>query len=139
MLTTALDAIEVIQTGKWEPTEMQINKFHWIHSSPFPEKGAEKSNLKNEKITMVLKWMCYSSCYWPNIYFFLSPNGNLEHFLLFVGFAGTPGYLSPEVLKKEPYGRPVDLWACGENCFVPSEMVSLQPFCVCFRLKSNKG
>ena len=56
---------------------------------------------------------------------FLSPNGNLEHFLFFVGFAGTPGYLSPEVLKKEPYGRPVDLWACGENCFVPSETVSL--------------
>ncbi|KRX96004.1 Calcium/calmodulin-dependent protein kinase type II alpha chain [Trichinella pseudospiralis] len=24
------------------------------------------------------------------------------------GFAGTPGYLSPEVLKKEPYGKPVD-------------------------------
>ena len=34
---------------------------------------------------------------------------------LFQGFAGTPGYLSPEVLKKEPYGRPVDLWACGKN------------------------
>lgn len=29
------------------------------------------------------------------------------------GFAGTPGYLSPEVLKKEPYGKPVDIWACG--------------------------
>ena len=32
------------------------------------------------------------------------------------GFAGTPGYLSPEVLKKEPYGKPVDIWACGEFC-----------------------
>lgn len=31
----------------------------------------------------------------------------------FSGFAGTPGYLSPEVLKKEPYGKPVDIWACG--------------------------
>jgi calcium/calmodulin-dependent protein kinase (CaM kinase) II len=30
------------------------------------------------------------------------------------GFAGTPGYLSPEVLKKEPYGKSVDIWACGE-------------------------
>lgn len=29
------------------------------------------------------------------------------------GFAGTPGYLSPEVLKKEPYGKAVDIWACG--------------------------
>jgi serine/threonine protein kinase len=32
-----------------------------------------------------------------------------------IGFAGTPGYLSPEVLKKEPYGKPVDIWACGKN------------------------
>lgn len=32
-----------------------------------------------------------------------------------LGFAGTPGYLSPEVLKKEPYGKPVDIWACGEH------------------------
>lgn len=30
------------------------------------------------------------------------------------GFAGTPGYLSPEVLRKDPYGKPVDMWACGE-------------------------
>jgi serine/threonine protein kinase len=34
-----------------------------------------------------------------------------------IGFAGTPGYLSPEVLKKEPYGKPVDIWACGKNDF----------------------
>ena len=34
----------------------------------------------------------------------------------FLGFAGTPGYLSPEVLKKEPYGKPVDIWACGKKC-----------------------
>ncbi|KAG7266288.1 hypothetical protein CRUP_015195, partial [Coryphaenoides rupestris] len=29
------------------------------------------------------------------------------------GFAGTPGYLSPEVLRKDPYGKPVDMWACA--------------------------
>uniref|UniRef100_A0A8C2V728 calcium/calmodulin-dependent protein kinase n=1 Tax=Chinchilla lanigera TaxID=34839 RepID=A0A8C2V728_CHILA len=29
------------------------------------------------------------------------------------GFAGTPGYLSPEVLRKEAYGKPVDIWACA--------------------------
>ena len=34
------------------------------------------------------------------------------------GFAGTPGYLSPEVLKKNPYGRPVDLWACGVILYI---------------------
>lgn len=37
--------------------------------------------------------------------------------LSYKGFAGTPGYLSPEVLKKEPYGKPVDIWACGKYCF----------------------
>lgn len=31
------------------------------------------------------------------------------------GFAGTPGYLSPEVLRKDPYGKPVDMWACGKH------------------------
>ncbi|XP_069932411.1 calcium/calmodulin-dependent protein kinase type II subunit alpha isoform X1 [Oryctolagus cuniculus] len=46
------------------------------------------------------------------------------------GFAGTPGYLSPEVLRKDPYGKPVDLWACGESSqgFVhPSGHLSLGP------------
>lgn len=33
------------------------------------------------------------------------------------GFAGTPGYLSPEVLRKDPYGKPVDMWACGKKQF----------------------
>jgi len=30
------------------------------------------------------------------------------------GYCGTPGYVSPEMLKKQFYGRPVDIWACGE-------------------------
>lgn len=82
-------------------------------------------NLKKEKLTMVLKWKCFIAVV-SDLILFLSPNGNLEHFLIiFVGFAGTPGYLSPEVLKKEPYGRPVDLWACGENCFAHRETVAL--------------
>lgn len=37
----------------------------------------------------------------------------LDNFVC-AGFAGTPGYLSPEVLRKDPYGKPVDVWACGE-------------------------
>ena len=44
----------------------------------------------------------------------LSVPAVLISFLWTAGFAGTPGYLSPEVLKKDPYGRAVDLWACGE-------------------------
>ena len=34
-------------------------------------------------------------------------------FCVVEGFAGTPGYLSPEVLRKDSYGKPVDVWACG--------------------------
>jgi serine/threonine protein kinase len=41
----------------------------------------------------------------------------LNYVLMSPGFAGTPGYLSPEVLKKEPYGKPVDIWACGKLAF----------------------
>lgn len=42
------------------------------------------------------------------------------------GFAGTPGYLSPEVLKKEPYGRAVDIWACGVILYIL--LVGYPPF-----------
>lgn len=41
------------------------------------------------------------------------------------GFAGTPGYLSPEVLKKEPYGKSVDIWACGKNLIIISMRYSI--------------
>uniref|UniRef100_A0A6G1SQM5 calcium/calmodulin-dependent protein kinase n=1 Tax=Aceria tosichella TaxID=561515 RepID=A0A6G1SQM5_9ACAR len=42
------------------------------------------------------------------------------------GFAGTPGYLSPEVIKKEPYGKPVDIWACGVILYIL--LVGYPPF-----------
>ena len=42
------------------------------------------------------------------------------------GFAGTPGYLAPEVVRKEPYGRPVDLWACGVILYIL--LVGYPPF-----------
>ena len=42
------------------------------------------------------------------------------------GFAGTPGYLSPEVIKKEKYGKPVDIWACGVILYIL--LVGYPPF-----------
>ncbi|XP_031663024.1 calcium/calmodulin-dependent protein kinase (CaM kinase) II beta 1 isoform X12 [Oncorhynchus kisutch] len=42
------------------------------------------------------------------------------------GFAGTPGYLSPEVLRKEAYGKPVDIWACGVILYIL--LVGYPPF-----------
>ncbi|KAG7268837.1 hypothetical protein CRUP_023957 [Coryphaenoides rupestris] len=28
---------------------------------------------------------------------------------------GTPHFMAPEVVKREPYGKPVDVWGCGMN------------------------
>jgi len=42
--------------------------------------------------------------------------GTCSYCLVFVfceGFSGTPGYLSPEMINRENYGRPIDVWACG--------------------------
>ncbi|KAL0964422.1 hypothetical protein UPYG_G00323630 [Umbra pygmaea] len=49
------------------------------------------------------------------------------------GFAGTPGYLSPEVLRKDPYGKPVDIWACEWDTVTPeaknliNQMLTINP------------
>ena len=43
-----------------------------------------------------------------------------------LGFAGTPGYLSPEVLRKEAYGKAVDIWACGVIIYIL--LVGYPPF-----------
>lgn len=34
------------------------------------------------------------------------------------GMVGTPGYVAPEVVKREPYGPPVDMWACGVLLYI---------------------
>jgi calcium/calmodulin-dependent protein kinase (CaM kinase) II len=34
------------------------------------------------------------------------------------GFAGTPGYLAPEVINRIPYGLGVDVWACGVILYI---------------------
>ncbi|KAI1236413.1 hypothetical protein IHE44_0001705 [Lamprotornis superbus] len=49
-----------------------------------------------------------------------------SQFTVDVRFAGTPGYLSPEVLRKDPYGKPVDIWACGVILYIL--LVGYPPF-----------
>ncbi len=34
------------------------------------------------------------------------------------GRIGTPNYMSPEVVLRQPYGKPVDVWSCGVVLFV---------------------
>lgn len=53
------------------------------------------------------------------------------------GFAGTPGYLSPEVLRKDAYGKPVDVWACGRHRQFMLGVFKIRPlifFCSLFLL-----
>lgn len=33
-------------------------------------------------------------------------------------YCGTPGYMAPEILKKDNYGKPVDLWAFGVILYI---------------------
>ena len=35
-----------------------------------------------------------------------------------VGRIGTPHFMSPEVVQRELYGRPVDIWGCGKLTLV---------------------
>uniref|UniRef100_A0A8D3DU07 Calcium/calmodulin-dependent serine protein kinase b n=1 Tax=Scophthalmus maximus TaxID=52904 RepID=A0A8D3DU07_SCOMX len=40
--------------------------------------------------------------------------------LIFLFFCrvGTPHFMAPEVVKREPYGKPVDVWGCGVILFI---------------------
>ena len=37
---------------------------------------------------------------------------------MFSGRIGTPQFMAPEVVKREPYGKPVDVWGCGIMLFI---------------------
>lgn len=45
----------------------------------------------------------------------------LQHYLVLSrlsGRVGTPHFMAPEVVKREPYGKPVDVWGCGVILFI---------------------
>lgn len=39
-------------------------------------------------------------------------------FYFHLGRVGTPHFMAPEVVKREPYGKPVDVWGCGVILFI---------------------
>lgn len=43
---------------------------------------------------------------------------NLSSFIFSSGRVGTPHFMAPEVVKREPYGKPVDVWGCGVILFI---------------------
>ncbi|XP_074658560.1 peripheral plasma membrane protein CASK-like [Tubulanus polymorphus] len=43
------------------------------------------------------------------------------------GRIGTPHFMAPEVVRREPYGKPVDVWGCGVLLFVL--LSGSLPFC----------
>ena len=42
------------------------------------------------------------------------------------GFAGTPCYMAPEVVRRQPYGSAIDCWACG--CILYVLLIGYPPF-----------
>lgn len=49
------------------------------------------------------------------------------NFFLSVGRVGTPQYMAPEVIKRELYGKPVDMWGAGVMLFIL--LSGYPPFC----------
>ncbi|KAL4608800.1 peripheral plasma membrane protein CASK isoform X8 [Arapaima gigas] len=47
-----------------------------------------------------------------------STDFNFWSFLHPPGRVGTPHFMAPEVVKREPYGKPVDVWGCGVILFI---------------------
>lgn len=41
-----------------------------------------------------------------------------ESGLIAGGRIGTPHFMAPEVVKREPYGKPVDIWGCGVMLYI---------------------
>lgn len=48
------------------------------------------------------------------------------HKVPFTGVTGTPGYIAPELLQQQPYGKPVDMWSVGIVIF--EMLTGYQPF-----------
>ena len=48
------------------------------------------------------------------------------HLVPFMGMSGTPGYIAPEQLQQEPYGKSADMWSVGIVLY--EALAGFQPF-----------
>ena len=46
------------------------------------------------------------------------PDYHSGNSLITSGRIGTPNYMSPEVVQRQPYSKPIDIWSCGVVLFV---------------------
>jgi serine/threonine protein kinase len=44
-------------------------------------------------------------------------NAIILFYIELIGRIGTPHFMSPEVVKRIPYGKPNDVWGCGKCQF----------------------
>uniref|UniRef100_A0A8C4K1L4 Peripheral plasma membrane protein CASK n=1 Tax=Dromaius novaehollandiae TaxID=8790 RepID=A0A8C4K1L4_DRONO len=85
-------------------------------------KGSAKTPKKIQKLLEYLKIIelcfnlmkCYSSLFPSLTHIALTQ----FCFYFYLGRVGTPHFMAPEVVKREPYGKPVDVWGCGVILFI---------------------
>lgn len=85
------------------------------------KKGMNRSSTKAFARYRICMYTCFGDCI---CMFCLLPcpwrGGSLcwPHMHPVAGRVGTPHFMAPEVVKREPYGKPVDVWGCGVILFI---------------------
>ena len=75
-----------------------------------------KNKKKNDLCTQqCLRSACTSS---QSDQSFLGPHVILYVIFFLSGRIGTPHFMAPEVVNREPYGKPVDVWGAGILMFI---------------------
>ncbi len=64
-------------------------------------------------------WNCHFNCIQLAVLYTDLMSDRMHHSVCVTpGRVGTPHFMAPEVVKREPYGKPVDVWGCGVILFI---------------------